>query len=135
LAPGHIASGAKAINDAGIVVGFSYHPTLQHQPARFADGSVQVFQLPNLNDWGWAMGINASGTIVGYFATADGSRAGIVEGDRMVDLNTRLRPHDARRYKLWEASAINDAGEIAATSVDPQNENARAVRLEPIVEP
>ena len=132
LAPGHIASGARAVNVAGIAVGYSYHPTRWHQPARFADGSVQVFQLPHVTDWGLATGVNASGTVVGYFATVGGYRAGVVEGDRMVDLNTRLLPQYAGRYRLWQATAINDAGQIAAAVVDSQGENARAVRLDPI---
>jgi uncharacterized membrane protein len=137
MAPGHTGSWAMAINDAGIAVGYSYEPGVGWQPARFADGAVQVFLLPHSDDYGAARDINAAGTIVGSFTLHSEGRlvAGIVEGDRMVDLNTRLRPEDALRYNLWTADAINVAGEIAALHVDPQTNQPKAVRLEPIVEP
>ena len=132
IAPGHERSEALAINEADVAVGYSYDPVQYMQPARFADGRVQVFQLPTAHAWGIAMGINAAGTIVGYWGDVASTVAGIVEGDRMVDLNTRLRPVDAAVYHLRGARAINDAGQIAATYVDPQTGRGTTVRLEPI---
>ncbi len=132
IAPGHDSSWALAINESGVAVGFSNDPVHAFQPARFANGSVQVFQLPTSHDWGIARGINATGTIVGFLADLESSVAGIVEGDRMVDLNTRLRPEDAVIYNLRTASAINDAGQIAAMHVDRQTGLSMAVRLDPI---
>lgn len=131
MAPGHGGSGARAINEAGVAVGYSSHPTFQNQPARFANGSVQVFEMPIAGTYGGAVGINSAGTIIGYYRDVD-TRAGIVEGDRMIDLNTRLRPEDALVYNLWTADAINENGQIAATHVDPVTHFPRVVRLDPI---
>ena len=132
VAPGHDSSWALAINEPGVAVGFSNDPVRSFQPARFADGRVQVFQLPTSHHSGIAMGINATGTIVGFLVDLESSVAGIVEGDRMVDLNTRLRPEDAVIYNLRIAVAINDAGQIAAKHVDRQTGLSMAVRLDPI---
>jgi hypothetical protein len=135
LYPGHYESVALAINDAGVAVGVSRTVYPHYLPARFADGEVQVFLLPHNDDDGAARAINSAGTIVGYINTRRrGLQAGIVEGDRMVNLNTRLRPQDAHRYNLWTADAINDAGQIAALHVDELSPQGKAVRLEPVVE-
>jgi uncharacterized membrane protein len=133
LFPGHFESAALAINDDGVAVGIS-RPTYSHsRPARFVDGNVEVFLLPKEDDEGTAGAINSAGTIVGWiYSTSGGPSAGIVEGNRMIDLNTRLRPEDAERYNLWSAHAINDAGQIAALHVDPVTHQGRTVRLDPI---
>lgn len=132
--PGDIESDAVAINDAGVAVGYSADHKNRRKPARFLEDGVQVFLLPHHEDYGTARDINAEGTIVGEFTLKYEGRlvAGIVEGDQMIDLNTRLRPQDALRYNLWAADAINDAGEIAALHVDPVTGQPKAVRLEPI---
>jgi uncharacterized membrane protein len=138
MAPGHTDSWALAINDAGVAVGSSTDPTYDRQPARFSEGNVKVFLLPHADDSGMARGINSAGTIVGYIRQPSlGGKlvGGVVEGDRMVDLNTRLRREDAGRYDLWDVAGINDAGEIAALHVDPVTHRGRAVRLEPIAGP
>lgn len=132
IAPGHDSSWALAINESGVAVGFSNHPVQSLQPARFANGSVQILQLPLADAWGLAQSINAAGSIVGWFGDRTSTVAGIVEGDRMVDLNTRLRPADAAVYKLRNAVAINDAGQIAAAYVDAQTGHSMTVRLDPI---
>jgi hypothetical protein len=132
LASGYAESVAMAINDAGVAVG-KVRSASHYRPARFADGKVQVFMLPNDEDDGQALAINIAGTIVGSMLLNRGEpTAGIVEGDRMVDLNTRLRPEDTLRYNLWSAKAINDAGQIAALHVDPETHQGKVVRLEPI---
>jgi probable HAF family extracellular repeat protein len=123
--PDDIESDALAINDAGVAAGYSTDHKDRRKPAQFFEGGVQVFLLPHADDYGTARDINAVGTIV----------AGIVEGDRMVDLNTRLRPEDALRYNLWTAEAINDAGQIAALHVDPVTRMGKVVRLERIAKP
>jgi hypothetical protein len=89
-------------------------------------------QLPVVSAFGLALSINAAGSIVGYFGHNGSTSAGTVEGDHMVDLNTRLRPVDAVVYNLHRASAINDAGQIAAMHVDPQTGGRMTVRLDPI---
>ncbi len=134
-APGHSDSWALAINDANVAVGFSTDREHGRQPARFAEGSVQVFLLPHAEDNGMARGINAAGTIVGQFYDSTLNRyvGGIVEGDSMVDLNLRLRSEDAALYSIANAVGINEAGEIAAQAVDPQTHQPRVVRLEPII--
>jgi len=133
MAQGHIGSGAWAINDAGVIVGYSDDPRHGWQPARFENGATQVFLLPHAQDNGMALSINAAGTIVGSFYNSRLNRpaGGIVEGDRMVDLNDRLRHEDARIWDIWSARRINDAGQIAANAVDLQG-FGHAVLLEPI---
>lgn len=130
---GHLGSSALAINESNVAVGYSFSPLIHSPlPVRFADGKVQVFQLPSARVWGLAMDINAAGTIVGYLGTAQSTSAAIVEGDRMVDLNTRLRPADAAVYQLGKAVAVNDAGQIAAMHFDPLTGTRLVVLLEPI---
>ena len=133
-APGHTESWALAVNDAGVAVGMSRVRYPLNLPARFVDGNVQVILLPRSSDTGEATAINNAGTIVGWFYQPSLNRyaGGIVEGDSMIDLNRRLRRKDAGRYLIVSALRINDAGQIAATAINPQTGIERAVRLEPV---
>jgi hypothetical protein len=131
LLPGDQGSQAYALNDAGVAVGHSYLGS-QSRPVRFADGVVRAFKLPLAGDSAIAYGINNSGTIVGSITGNGSSRAGIVEGNRMIDLNDRIGSDDQARSRLWYASSINNAGQIAAIATDRQTGADAPVRLDPV---
>ena len=134
LCAGHRYSWALALNEAGTAVGMCYDDYVVFYPARFEGGLVQRLRLPNDGDSGRALGINDSGIIVGRIVQPSLGRTvgGIAEGDRMVDLNLRLRRADANRYFISDAVGVNEAGQIAAQAIDSQDGRTKAVRLEPV---
>jgi probable HAF family extracellular repeat protein len=127
---------AYAVNRSRVAVGVAYDGGRGFLPQalRFADGTVQKFRLPNAGDYAEASSINDAGTIVGWIEQPSQGQgvAGIVEGEKMVDLNKRLRAQDRARYHLYSAAWINNAGQIAATALDLQTDTQLAVRLDPV---
>lgn len=85
--------------------------------------------------------INAQGLVVGTTSCLDrqsgvegDSRAFLVEGGRMYDLNTLLQGTDGT-WIITQANAINDAGVIAATGRRMGHEAEFAIRLFPQTTP
>ncbi|MBS4095557.1 MAG: hypothetical protein KGZ83_01795 [Sulfuricella sp.] len=111
--PGYNQSSPRAINTQGVIVGVSGY--LGAAPPECSG--------------------DAGGDVVAYLTRcrptlSKPSRAFLYAEGRMTDLNALLPPEQAAQYLLSEASAINDAGQIAATAiVDGQN---RAVLLTPV---
>ncbi len=134
--PGDASSIAYSVNKDGVAVGISYDGSrgIPPKPVRFADGSIQAFTLPHPDDYATAYAINDAGTIVGdiHGLSSGESVAGIVDGDRMVDLNERLVSADRSRYLVFSAGAINNAGQIAGTAFELATGEQMAVRLDPV---
>lgn len=114
--PGHSSSTALAINDTTQVVGWSGN----------ADASISrafLWQNGQMRDLGvllghtrsQALGINAAGHVVGWSGTGKTyeSRAVLWDGERLRDLNDHISRDDG--WRLLEAVAINDAGQIVGT--------------------
>ncbi len=116
---------ANAINDAGIVVG---SVTLAGRRAAYWDvsGDVHVLAPPTLG-LSVANAINASGVIVGR----SDAGAWIFDGSALTLLD-ELVMNDAG-WRLVEASAINDRGEIAV--VAERDGVLHAALLNPVPEP
>jgi probable HAF family extracellular repeat protein len=71
-----------------------------------------------------AMGINASGQVVGFSDTAGDAaqHAFLYDGSAMIDLNTLIDP--ASDWTLSYARGINDAGQIVGYGTHNGNESA-----------
>ncbi|TCO46513.1 hypothetical protein [Actinocrispum wychmicini] len=106
-------SWTEGINDAGVVVGFSY-PTDAERAVRWTVGGV-IQQLPSLagGGSGRANGINDSGAIVGYDGPYLGSYRHAVRWNTdgtITDLGTLSGSVDSR------AQGVNAGGEIVGVS-------------------
>ncbi|WP_131739357.1 hypothetical protein [Actinomadura roseirufa] len=127
--PGSTWSEAHAMNSSGVVVGAAgvdggeFAP---RHPVIFSGGKV-VDLWPDLggSTSGAAQAINKAGTIVG-----DGRGGWVYSNGVRTDLDTLIPPDTGLRISA--AYGINDAGQIAATAVDPSNRHNRlAVLLTP----
>lgn len=120
---GGVSSYGMAVNARGLVVGNSQiGGGLTHA---FAHDGVRMIDLGALNrDSSFATGVNNNNEIVGY----SGGSAFLVRNGVMADLN-RLIAADAG-WRLLEANAINDNGQIVGTGI--LNGEQRAFRLDPI---
>lgn len=110
--PGYNQTTPRAINNRGLIVG---------------DASYQGAPPPECRG-------GVTGDLVAYMAKcrpllSKPNRAFLYAERRMADLNTLLSPAQAAQYRLTAASAINDAGQIAATA--SVNGLSRAVLLTP----
>jgi probable HAF family extracellular repeat protein len=110
---------AFAINDRGEIVGAAAFPNAPFDAFLWRKGVAT--DLGHLDDCGsLAFGINSRGQVVGgTFSCGAGThaRAFLWENGSMVDLNT-LIPYDSD-FRVVEAEAINDRGEIAGNGVPP----------------
>jgi probable HAF family extracellular repeat protein len=139
-------SSANAINDVGQIVGTSAPqslgsvPDYSNHPFLFSAGKMtDLGTLPGF-DSGEAFAINRSGQIVGvayntgnepgYFSSS--SHGFLYAAGRMIDLNRLLV--GSAGWVILQATAINDAGAIAATAISPQG-SFRAVLLTPTPAP
>jgi probable HAF family extracellular repeat protein len=127
--PGAISYAGHALNSSCQVVG----------EADFPDGSQHAFLYSNgsMHDSGpgWATGINASGEVVGNSIVNGGERPFVYIGGTKYDLNSLLTPSMASQVKIFEASAINDGGQIAGTGAFYQSSVTSAVLMTPTPEP
>ncbi len=126
-------SSATAINDRGQIVGNAW-----------VQGSDHAFLYENgvMTDLGtlggrrsFANGINLAGQIVGIandISDADYLAFVLDPGGVMTDLNTLIDP--ALGWTLYNAAAINDAGQIAAFGCRGEND-CMGLLLAPVPEP
>jgi probable HAF family extracellular repeat protein len=138
--PRYSDAGIADINNAGVAVGCAEErgggPM---QVARFESGKMTY------------LGALVEGTRTGTCARAIDEAGRLVVGDGDVDpldatkrhgflhdaaglhdLNDLLRPGDAKRYMIYGAMDVNDAGQIAATALRASDQAWLAVRLDPV---
>ena len=125
---GGSASYGQAINDGGWVVGGS--TTVRGYLHAFLSAKGTMRDLGTLGGGNSsAYGINEQGQVVGFSNTWDGqSSAFLWEDGVMRDLNTSITADSG--WRLLEASAINDSGQIVGFGLF--NGAQRAFRLDPI---
>jgi chitinase len=101
---------ALAINDAGLIVGYSYLPNGAYHGFVYGDGRmIDAGSIAGMTNSQLAS-VNGEGLAVGYATDARGlSHAVLYGGGRMVDLNAIVEPTP---YTLNSASGIDEAGNI-----------------------
>lgn len=105
-------SRGSAINDAGEIVGWSYLPNDSAAHAFLVSGGPMMdLGTASGSDDSYAVGINASGTIVGNSSTSGSGPFVSSGGSGLVNLNTYI---DTFLQILNRAIGINDAGQILA---------------------
>ena len=105
------ASYAHALNDVGDVAGTGEFRTGALTAALWTNGSVHNLGTLGGSQSG-AYGVSNSGAVVGYsLDAASRRRAFLWQDNAMLDLNGLIDPTSG--WMLEEASAINDAGQIA----------------------
>ncbi len=120
---------AAAVNNAGQITGVY-------------SGGVFLITAGTLQDLGmskggptFGLGINAAGVVVGEAEPNDPTNhqswAVVSQGGQMVDLNTLIDP--AAGWQLFDATGINDAGQIVGTG--SINGQTHAFVLTPVPEP
>jgi probable HAF family extracellular repeat protein len=103
---------AMAISAAGIAAGHAQTPDGALRAVIWAGAApAAIGGLDGINSY--AYGINREGAVVGYadLAGGAGTAAYLFDGGAIHDLNTRLR--NGAGWRLEEAYAINNAGQIA----------------------
>lgn len=124
--PGRDFSGASLINNVGQVVGTSYN---LDDEFNLIDNSTFLWSITSgMTDIGYYFyptDINDSGQVVGSF---DGSPIVWSSSNGIIYLNTVINP--SQDWKLIEASAINEKGQIAGTGIN-QSGQTRALLLTP----
>ena len=141
--PGDWSSVANGMNDLGQVVGSS-HPPFGSRPILWNNNAAQTpIELPVLagDNYGSATTINNSGVILGrsYYGTpgtwdATPSRQVVWEDGVVFELQSSLDPVTGAGLTLTYASAINNAGQIAATATRADGVK-RAILLTPMALP
>ena len=124
LLPGGTGSSATAINASGTIVGQSgLNGASTHAVvwAKAGNGSYAIQDLGSLaplaGNYSRANAINSSGQIVGISGTPqNGQTAFIYKNGVMTDLNSLLPAGSS--ITLYEATAINDYGQILAYSLN-----------------
>ncbi len=138
---------ASGINDNGQIIGWSYTTGDQTHAILDANGIMQDLGTLGGTVSG-AFGINGGGQIVGWSDIAGNAYrdAFLYQDGSMLDLNNLL-DGSGSGWKIQQAEdgvrffnlgpdpiAINDAGQIAVTAIDPEGQY-RAVLLTPAPEP
>ncbi|HEX8883693.1 MAG TPA: PEP-CTERM sorting domain-containing protein, partial [Noviherbaspirillum sp.] len=117
---GGSGSSAQAVNSVGVIAGSSdlagdrtQHATL------WRNGAIVDLGALSSDGMSGALGINARGQVVGYSGSPFGGRpnATLWEDGRIIDLNTLVQSSDPN-FLLYQASDINDLGQIAAVGMN-----------------
>ena len=112
-------SSALSINGNGQIVGSSQDANAEFEAFLYGEGGMQ--DLGSFNGESQANGINAGGQIVGCVPPPGfrGDRAFLCSNGTMVDLNTLIKSTSG--WILYNASAINNSGQIVGAGVNAQN--------------
>ncbi len=111
--PGDRSSMAYAINKSGEVVGVSQANGFEHG-FLYANGVMQSLGTLGGN-WSVPQGINGSGEIYGYAATADGSGHAFLDiSGNMIDLTNLLHSLTGAisQYTSYTVTGLNDNGQV-----------------------
>jgi probable HAF family extracellular repeat protein len=123
--PDYDGSVGQAINAAGQVVGYAFRLQQGFVDHAFLYDGTQMYDLGTLPGQlqSEALGINSFGQVVGWSGKGAGfstkSHAFLYTDGVMTDLNT-LIPADSG-WKLMQATAINDAGQIVGYGINADN--------------
>lgn len=122
------ASFGTAINDSGVVVGYSGPQGAFHVVRSNANGGLDDLGTMSGYSSSQASGINSQGQIVGSAFNAFGPSSAFFYTDKTgyVDLNAMIGPDSG--WTITSAAAINDLGSIAATGY--LNGRMHAIRLD-----
>jgi probable HAF family extracellular repeat protein len=120
-------SQARAINDAGVIVGYSYLPGGYFHGFVHADGKMTDAGSVSGMSYSQLMAVNGAGLAVGTAFDGGGLQRGVAYGGgRMVDLNAVT---DGTAYTITSATGIDEAGNIAAQGL--YSGYSRALLLRP----
>lgn len=125
-AEGFSASTAVAINDDGLIAGWSGEDEVT-TAVLWSDGIAQDLGALPGDQSSRALDVNDVGQVVGSSASAAGTRAFIWENGVMTDLNSLLPPDSP--WTLTEATGISDDGRIVGSGL--VNGEQRAFLLRP----
>lgn len=122
----------KAINDAGVIVGWAGvrtgpRPAKKIVPCKWNSLSCELLPLPPEAVGGAATDINDQGMIVGSVEFASGWRAHAWAGSALVDLNTLVAPGSG--WTLTHAAHVNNAGHFVGYGVRAGVKHDRAWHL------
>ncbi len=123
--PGDTSSMAYAINKSGEVVGVSQSTGAFHG-FLYSNGAMQ--SLGSLGaGWSVPQGINASGEIYGYSATADGvGHAFLYINGKMIDLTNLLHSltGSISQYANYSVTGLNDNGQVLVQASNLNSDTA-----------
>jgi probable HAF family extracellular repeat protein len=113
---GGTRSAAMALNDAGVIVGWSTTSGLNNTHAFLYNGTTML----DLGV-GVAEDINAAGQVVISNGAGPGGRATLYDNGALFDINSLISPTDPffNTIVLRSATSINDAGQILAIGGGP----------------
>lgn len=107
----------RGLNAGGMVVGNAHPPSRDTRPALpflWRDGSMQALPiLPSESPYGYAVAINASGTVCGYGNTTERHQSALLWRAGSVRVLPSLPGGSS-----WGAYGINDIDQVAGESAD-----------------
>jgi probable HAF family extracellular repeat protein len=120
-AAGFTASTAVAINEAGLIAGWSGDGSVT-TAVLWSDGIAQDLGTLPGDASSRALALNEVGQVVGSSASDAGTRAFMWENGVMTDLNSLLPPDSP--WRLTEANGINDDGSIVGAGLNDGEQRA-----------
>jgi len=127
---------ATALNNAGVVVGFSQTKgDLATHPFLLAKGKMTDLSAPKGSNDAWATAINDAGVVVGDYRvspTSTTQHAFVYSNGKMTDLNSLIQTNSG--YTLIDATGINNKGQIVVNAFNKTGQE-QALLLTPAAPP